>query len=471
MPTNQLTHSSRITVGTRFLVLGFLGTILLALPTIGIPLLELVRNEHATLQIADDGQDATYYLGDVGEQLARLRSHAHLPDTRDQVVSIEQRLQTALDTLPGALESRARARWAELAPEVLRLRQVYEEAAARTLAGDEAAATELVANESLAARRVHDELADLAALHREGLMVRLRAAHREASQIGLLEIVLSIGFLTGLTTIWALIARVLRRQERRIVEYTERIEAANADLDAFAARVAHDLKNALGSVVLAPSLIRQAPGDTDAVLRVADLTERSSMRAVAMIDSLLAFSRATSRVEADESSALGPVVAGVLEELAPQIANNHVDLTVDELPDVRVQCSAGLLHVVLVNLCGNAVKYLEGQRERRVRIAAHVERSECGIMIEDTGPGIPTQSLDKIFEPFYRVPGTRAAGTGIGLATVRRVVAARGGRVEVESDVGRGSRFQVWLPLASARAEQSEEPHAGIGEQTAQPPA
>jgi K+-sensing histidine kinase KdpD len=67
-------------------------------------------------------------------------------------------------------------------------------------------------------------------------------------------------------------------------------------------------------------------------------------------------------------------------------------------------------------------------------------------IVEDTGPGISKDVQDKIFEPFFRVEDNRAPGTGIGLATVRRILDARGGRVAVESDKGRGARFTFWLP-------------------------
>ena len=70
------------------------------------------------------------------------------------------------------------------------------------------------------------------------------------------------------------------------------------------------------------------------------------------------------------------------------------------------------------------------------------------LRIDDTGPGIPEDARERIFEPFYRVPGTVASGTGIGLATVRRVVDVYGGRISVESTLGSHSSFRVWLPLA-----------------------
>ena len=137
-----------------------------------------------------------------------------------------------------------------------------------------------------------------------------------------------------------------------------------------------------------------------------------------------------------------------MDELAPLAATLGISFEVEEVPDLQVRCSPGLLHIVLANLCGNAVKYLEGQAERRVRISAQRDDSWCRIEVEDTGPGIPIEAQEKIFEPFFRVEGTRAPGTGVGLATVRRILDARGGRIAVESAEGRGSRFLVWLSLA-----------------------
>jgi signal transduction histidine kinase len=140
-------------------------------------------------------------------------------------------------------------------------------------------------------------------------------------------------------------------------------------------------------------------------------------------------------------------VKDVSEELAPLVAQLDVSVEVRSIPKVRVRCNPGLLHIVLANLCGNAVKYLQGQPERRVRLSALTEGALCRIEVEDTGPGIAQDEQARIFEPFFRVQGTRAQGTGIGLATVKRIVDARGGRIVVDSDGAHGSRFVVWLPL------------------------
>jgi signal transduction histidine kinase len=94
-----------------------------------------------------------------------------------------------------------------------------------------------------------------------------------------------------------------------------------------------------------------------------------------------------------------------------------------------------------------------------VTIHGRVSGSGYELCIDDTGPGIPGDALARIFEPFYRVPGTIASGTGIGLATVRRIIDAYAGRITVRSTLGAGSSFRVWLPLAEER---SSEPPAVI---------
>ena len=102
-------------------------------------------------------------------------------------------------------------------------------------------------------------------------------------------------------------------------------------------------------------------------------------------------------------------------------------------------------------MIGNALKFLDGEPERRVVVRATAANGTCDLIVADTGPGIPAAALPRIFEPFYRVPGTQTAGTGIGLATVHRIVEARGGSVTVESGMRHGSVFRVRLPLRASR--------------------
>jgi two-component system phosphate regulon sensor histidine kinase PhoR len=123
-----------------------------------------------------------------------------------------------------------------------------------------------------------------------------------------------------------------------------------------------------------------------------------------------------------------------------------------------MQCAAGLpavngdaarLREVLQNLLENAVRYTPAGG--RVHVRASARNGLVEIAVEDTGIGIPSTDRERIFERFYRVDAARSrevGGTGLGLSIARHLVEAHGGRIEVESEVGKGSIFRVLLPAA-----------------------
>ncbi|UQA56853.1 sensor histidine kinase [Polyangium aurulentum] len=227
----------------------------------------------------------------------------------------------------------------------------------------------------------------------------------------------------------------------------QRLEEVNADLDAFAGRIAHDLRGVLTPIALCPALLRKAR-DEEAIATVASSIKRSCARAHSMLEGLLAFSRAGKPAEGTHAASVSEVITAVVEDLSPLAAEAQAEVSVERV-DARVACAPELLHVVLLNLVSNALKYIGKGERREVRIGGRREGEGARISVEDTGPGIPKEALDRIFEPFFRVPGVRAPGAGIGLATVRRIVLAYGGRLECSSEPGRGARFDVWLPCAS----------------------
>jgi signal transduction histidine kinase len=236
--------------------------------------------------------------------------------------------------------------------------------------------------------------------------------------------------------------------ERQITRYARGLEERNRDLDAFAGRVAHDLRSVISPIAMSPPALRRFSGNPPAIADLADRIERYARRASTVLDALLAFSRAAYRAAGEESAGLRAALRDVQDELRPLVARVQASFEVGDVPDVHVRCSRALLHVALANLCSNAIKYLEGRAERRAHVSASVTDGLCRIDVEDTGPGIPADARERIFEPFFRVEGSGAPGIGIGLATVERIVGARDGRVAVESAVGKGSRFTIWLPVA-----------------------
>jgi signal transduction histidine kinase len=299
-----------------------------------------------------------------------------------------------------------------------------------------------------------DSILRLIELQEQELSTATHAARASVARtvkllIGLsaLGLALSLGLAIMLTRA----LRAQRHQREQLARHAVQIEAANRDLDAFAGRVSHDLRNVIAPLGFSAAMLRRPGASQEALESIAERIQRGVERSVGMLDGLLAFSRSgqpdpTARASVSESA------RDVLEELAPVIArvNAVVETELDE--PIEVACSRELLDCVFHNLLGNALKFLEGREIRRVRISAASHGAACELVVEDTGPGIPEAVRTKIFEPFYRVPGTQAAGTGIGLATVRRIVDAHRGHIEVSSRAGGGTAFRVRLPLAAAEA-------------------
>jgi signal transduction histidine kinase len=250
----------------------------------------------------------------------------------------------------------------------------------------------------------------------------------------------------------------LRRQRHENARQLRRVEELNLELDAFAGRVAHDLRNLISPIAMAPTMLRRATDSPQKIVGVADRIQRATDRSLAMLDGLLAFSR-SGRPAPSASCSVIAVLDDVMDQLTPLAA--QVGATVERnVEDAVVACSSELLSVVVMNLVGNALKFLEGSVTRKVSIAVRSSDPNCQISIRDTGPGIPKEALDHVFEPFYRVPGTKAPGTGIGLATVRRIVEAHGGSITAMAAPNCGTTLEITLPLGHAESADSMNPLA-----------
>jgi signal transduction histidine kinase len=150
--------------------------------------------------------------------------------------------------------------------------------------------------------------------------------------------------------------------------------------------------------------------------------------------------------------ALAPLVSEVLSEIGVARADRGVHLSGDissEVPPVFADRER--VHQVLFNLLDNAVRFTPSGGE--VRVTAERHNGSVDVHVADTGPGIPSEHLPRLFERFYRVDPARSrddGGTGIGLAIARSVVEAHGGRIWADSEPGRGSVFTFELPVAPA---------------------
>jgi signal transduction histidine kinase len=235
----------------------------------------------------------------------------------------------------------------------------------------------------------------------------------------------------------ALAVRLVHRYERSLRERAD-------ELDQFAGRVAHDVKGPLTATAAALHALRRV--SPEAARDPIDRGERAVRRVQRLVDDLLEFARAGAPERRDLSADLREVVEDVVGQLEGVAGDHQVELRVDVPAHQRVACSPGVLTSIVQNLVQNAITHMGASRVRlvQVRAAPAAPRDPVRIEVQDSGPGIPGALGARVFEPFVRGDGP-VAGTGLGLATVKRFVDAHGGRVGFAARP-EGTLFWLELP-------------------------
>jgi len=275
----------------------------------------------------------------------------------------------------------------------------------------------------------------------------------------------SIVLETGVPTRW-LRAAIAPAEEGAILvvvrDVTEqhRLEAVRRD---FVANASHELKTPAATIQAAAETLRQAADDDPpAVARFASQLEREAVRLSRIVADLLDLSRLESGSTLEDVVSLGATArdeAQRLEDVAERAGVSLVIVTEGERP---VRGSQQDLALLIRNLIDNAVRY--SREGGSVSIEVRSDGDEVLLRVRDTGIGIPSRDIPRIFERFYRVDRARSretGGTGLGLAIVKHIVENHRGRVEVESELGSGSTFLVSLPAAEPGLERAVGPAAG----------
>jgi signal transduction histidine kinase len=295
-----------------------------------------------------------------------------------------------------------------------------------------------------------------------------------------------VGWIISLATVLglALLLRHERRQARSLVERSKELERLSSELlrvnrmkSEFLANVSHELRTPLNAIVGFVDLLREgvygelAPRQVKPVERI----EASANHLRHLVDQVLDLAKmAAGRLEIHtETIDLRPFVLDVASEIESLVSEKGLSLSLvmgAALPRIRTDPTH--LRQILVNLLGNAVKYTnEGGIVIRTRLVDSLPDSGpapgqtdrgsypttpwIGIQVIDTGIGIDLADQSRIFEEFEQVdagPRGNSAerGTGLGLAISRRLAALIGGMVELESELGKGSTFTLWLPVDPA---------------------
>ncbi|MGL4730461.1 MAG: ATP-binding protein [Clostridium sp.] len=214
----------------------------------------------------------------------------------------------------------------------------------------------------------------------------------------------------------------------------------------FVANVSHELKTPLTSIKGFTETLKYVE-DNETRNKFLGIIEEESDRLTRLISDILILSD----IERQKTLNLEDVDINKSIETVYELMNNvakkkNIKLNLDIENVQLILAEEDKLKQMLINLVDNAIKYSEGNN---VTIRSRNLKTACEIVIEDDGIGIPTEHLTRLFERFYRVDKARSrasGGTGLGLAIVKHIVLRFGGNIEVESEIGVGTKFKIWLP-------------------------
>ncbi len=234
--------------------------------------------------------------------------------------------------------------------------------------------------------------------------------------------------------------------EKTVQERTAALQATNRELESFNYTVAHDLRAPLrhmrgGLEILEGNLAaRLTPEDQQLFRNLSKSAERMGQ----LLEALLNLSRLEQQDLQRTPTSLDELLQRAISELRPEIEGRQVEWRISPLP--TMECDPGLMQQALINLVHNALKYTRPRAVARIEIGQMPTEGEATIYVRDNGVGFNMEQAQKLFTPFHRLhPERQFEGTGVGLATVDRIIRRHGGRVWAESRPDAGATFYFTL--------------------------
>jgi light-regulated signal transduction histidine kinase (bacteriophytochrome) len=234
--------------------------------------------------------------------------------------------------------------------------------------------------------------------------------------------------------------------EERVRVRTAELEAANRELEAFSSSVSHDLRGPLHLIDGYSTILEETHGSllNPEGKKCLQRIHKGVQEMASIIESLLNLSRLGRRQLKMQATSLDEVLALVLADFKTDTQGRQIDWKVGKLP--IVECDRGLIKQVLINLIGNSIKYTRPREVPMIEIGQTTIAGEQVIFVRDNGAGFDMKHADKLFEAFQRLHRHEDfEGTGVGLATVRRIVQRHGGRIWAEAEADKGATFYFTL--------------------------
>lgn len=218
----------------------------------------------------------------------------------------------------------------------------------------------------------------------------------------------------------------------------------------FVANVSHELRTPLASIrAMSETLLDEPDAEEEKRTRYLERMINEIDRLTQLSSELLVLSAAESNPVRKQAADIAQVVANTVQQLEPKASGKGVKLNYDGPNSLVIEANTSQLTQIAINLIENAINYTN---EGSVDVHLSREGESAVLKVQDTGIGIATEHLPRIFERFYRVDKGRSrtvGGTGLGLSIVRHLAESHGGKITVESTLGQGSVFTVTLPVGS----------------------
>jgi signal transduction histidine kinase len=251
----------------------------------------------------------------------------------------------------------------------------------------------------------------------------------------------------ALTIAAAMVAMRALRRRQEVEEANAKSLVERADeLELFAKRVAHDLLSPLSALTYSLHAFKAAGASDPKLKEALGRAKACVVRAQTMVDGIFEFARSGASPVTEGRASVREAIDGVVEA----VKGSETEVVVLAFEDAHVACSNGVLLSILDNLVRNAVKFMSDSSLKRVTLRVTSRDESVHIDVEDTGPGVPGGMEARIFDAYVRADGVTQPGLGLGLATVKRLCEAYGGRVGVTSTAGSGSTFWFELPRRQA---------------------
>lgn len=241
--------------------------------------------------------------------------------------------------------------------------------------------------------------------------------------------------------------------ELRVRERTEELSAANRELEGFTYSVAHDLRAPLRHMDAFSKIVMEdyadlLPAEGQRYLKAIRDGSRTLSR---LVEDLLNLARIGRQELHRQPVDMTQMFRSVVNDLGEEVPDRKIDWKLQPLP--ALECDAGLMKQVVVNLVSNAIKYTRPRDLAQIEVSALETGTEKGFFIKDNGVGFDMKYVDKLFGVFQRLHRAEDfEGTGVGLAIVNRIVRKHGGRVWAEAEVDRGAVFYVAMHAPTAAA-------------------